>query len=110
MSQRTLVLLNENLMVAQGVTEEQKEKLYALHSRLNEVISNPLAYDDPVSRIEEIEYELQENWNFNLDKNKHTHWSRIRGCSCDKYRNRELFGTSIRIYARDCLWHGDSGE
>lgn len=106
MSQRVIVRLNNSLLIQQGVTEEQEKRLVALHNELHTVLENPFIYDDPVKLVEEIEYDLQENWNFNLDKNKHSHWYRLKGCTCPKLDNKSYWGTKYRITDPDCMWHG----
>lgn len=110
MSQRVIVRLNNSLLIQQNVSEEQEKRLYQLHKELENVLDNPFMYNDPVKLVEEIEYEMQENWNFNLDRNKHSHWYRMKGCSCAKLDNKEYWGTPYRITTRDCMWHGVTDE
>ena len=55
--------------------------------------------------MENLEFELQKNWNFPQDKLFHTWWNKFSGCTCPKMDNAERFGFE-KIIVTDCPFHG----
>lgn len=102
------VVLNETLLVKQGV-EDNRDGIIMLHRTLDSVLANPEEFNDPVALVENLEYLLQLHWNFPEDRNFHIHWPRLKGCTCPFEDNRELAGMPHRIISGDCPWH-NKGE
>lgn len=104
---------NKQLAEKQGCTEIQKKKLDELYKALSDLFeearneTRPSALRLIASKVELIEFELQENWNFTKDKTKHSYWYQIPQCSCPLYDNRDLFGVDVRIYSDMCKIHGN---
>jgi len=76
--------LNQRLIEEQNVSKEQEARIIKLHVRIKklfELAENNLDNYDVLINIaqdiEEIEFELQKNWNFPEDRNMHTWWVRI---------------------------------
>ena len=89
------------------VPPEKKQTLRKWYNELGKVLDNPELYDDPVRRIEEIEYLLQSTWGFPENKASHSYWNKIKGCTCPKDDNFFAFGTGVRYYNSSCKWHGE---
>lgn len=98
------VELNEHLLVSQGV-EDRKDAIISVHKMLHSVLANPESFTDPVKMIEEMEYTLQGLWNFPEERNWHTHWIRMKGCTCPVLDNAGWVGTPNRWINKDCPWH-----
>lgn len=98
------VVLNKELLKSQGV-EDRVDTLTSLHKILDTVLKNPEDFLDPVAAIEEIEFTLQSVWKFSEDRNYHSHWLRIKGCTCPVLDNKLLMGTPHRIISDACPWH-----
>jgi len=56
-------------------------------------------------KIEQIEFSLQTEWGFPLNKNFHT-WYNVPKCTCPKMDNEDNRGTDYRIISEDCPVHG----
>ena len=78
-----------------------------LHAQLKEIKQNPEDFDYPVQLIEDIEFTLQGIWGFTRNKDYHTHWMEIKGCTCPQMDNRDPFYFGRRIVFADCPWHGE---
>ena len=107
-------MLNQELLVTQKVTTEQQEKLFELYDELENIFECTrnmseeevlkLGYSITIS-VKNIEYQLQENWNFPQDENFHSWWYKVPKCSCAKMDNAESIG--YRKYVNcGCLIHG----
>lgn len=99
----------ENTVNRQGVSPEALNAIRQINLKLDDVKSYPEMYEDPVQLIEDTEYQLQELWNFDKDREKHSHWYLIRGCKCPKIDNRDRQGYG-RVINKDCPWHGQIEE
>lgn len=105
--------LNEDLIKKQNVTEVQKFELLNLYKVLTDKIEksyNEISLDkikEIATEIEDIEFKLQENWNFSKDSNYHRYWLDINHCSCPKMDNLDFmyFGRG-KIINTNCLIHG----
>ncbi len=104
--------LNEALATKQGISEQQRDNLQALYKDLDELFEeanndknldkNAKAYVDILT---ELEYALQDNWNFDRDALKHTYWNKFGACRCPQMDNAERFGFP-KIISGDCPYHG----
>lgn len=98
--------INYEFAVKQGLTEEEIAALPSRYLLLDDVLSNPEKYDDPVATVEKMEFDLQEAWHFPRDKRFHKYQLWIKGCTCPRLDNAELFGhTEDRYAVSDCPWH-----
>lgn len=103
--------LNDELLKKQKVTKSQKRKLIKLYKDIfnlfkrakddNNIEQNGLSY---ALELEKIEYELQENWNFEKNNLYHTWWYKIPGCTCPYLDNAESFGIE-KIINCNCPFH-----
>ena len=112
-----MVELNQELIEKQELTLEQIDNLIALHKELK---IHFLIIEDLIKRdqlldawapciadvIQSIEYQMQDNWNFDRDKFKHRYWYRIPGCTCPVMDNDDAWGTPYHIINNDCPFHG----
>jgi hypothetical protein len=57
--------------------------------------------------IEELEYQMQELWGFEKNRNMHRYWVECPKCTCPKLDNLQSRGSIYRIYNCDCLIHGN---
>jgi hypothetical protein len=109
---RKEMILNEQLAEKQKITKKQRENIYKLYDEIyqlfaeaeldNNLKENGKKYAD---KIRDLEFQLQENWNFEKDALKHTWWNKIPGCSCPVMDNEERFGIE-KIMNCDCAIHG----
>jgi len=106
------MVLNEKLAEKQKITSEQRENIYKLYDEIYRVfdeveLDNNLEKNGKkyVDKIRDLEYQLQENWNFEKDALKHTWWNQIPGCSCPIMDNEERFGIE-KIINCNCIIHG----
>jgi len=60
--------------------------------------------------VEELEFQLQESWKFEKDKNYHRYWWTLPKCTCPKMDNEDRFGTDYHVYSSDCPIHGINEE
>lgn len=109
--------LNEQLLIDQGVTEEQQEILQLLYVELEDLLNNPELYVEGrspgevqfiVDEIQQLEYDIQRNWNFEPDRNRHKYWLYVKGCKCSWDDNKLRWGTPYRVINQSCPWHGSS--
>ena len=107
-----ITVLNEALALKQKITEKQRDNLFALYKELDELFEeagNDLNLDkngrEYVEILRELEFSLQENWNFDKDELKHTWWNKLPGCTCPKMDNAERFGFP-KIITGGCPYHG----
>lgn len=101
-------MINMALAAQQGLTKDDHAKLHRLYHALDHLLTNPEYYDDPVKQIEKVEYKLQEVWKFPQDARYHTHWVKIKGCTCPKMDNKNYFGSDICLVSQKCPWHSPS--
>lgn len=103
-------MLNKDLIKRQNLSAEDVATLEKLHKELDDVVNNPYNYTNPVALIEDIEFQMQRLWKFGENRDMHTHWLRIKGCTCPRLDNMERRGTPYRVLMGDCPWHGFKGE
>lgn len=97
---------NEKLADEKGLSAEDRVLLDQLYEHLYSVIAHPEDFVSPVTLVQDIENDLQRLWGFEVDATKHKYWYQIRGCTCAKMDNKELWGTPYRVYSQDCPYHG----
>lgn len=105
--------LNERLAFRQNITDEQLAKLKELHIVKDFVFGLMEKTDDPVQLkagadlVEQLEFALQRNWNFDEDAGMHE-WYNVPGCLCPKLDNMDSRypGSTHRIHTQDCPIHG----
>jgi predicted chitinase len=83
-----MVILNEVLVKRQKITDKQRAKLNELYS---EMIDENIKKTGPyyAQKMKDLEFQLQENWNFDLNPLCHTWWNKFDNCSCPKMDNAE---------------------
>lgn len=104
--------LNKKLLVSQNVSESQIETLYELYNQLEVLINqskdktlSEAQYKRIGDSVETIEFELQKNWNFEMDRSFHTHYLKLDGCDCPRMDNRDDYGYR-RWNNGGCKYHG----
>lgn len=106
--------LNESLAKQQKVTSEQLANLVRLHERKLMLFDQMQELDPHTQQaklkalaavFEQIEYQLQENWNFTQDRNFHE-WYLVPHCSCPQLDNQDRKGTPYRVITQTCPIHG----
>ena len=109
-----MAILNEALAKRQNISDEQRVNLQFLYKKLDDLIreeqleerlSDKNVAKDYVRRMQNIEFQLQENWNFSKDPLCHTWWNSFDNCRCPKMDNNERFGHE-KIHRQDCPFHG----
>jgi len=107
---KAVLTLNSRLAKIQCVSEEQIRNLKYLHYEKYKLFEQCKVQTDVnllrmlAAMLELIEYELQRNWNFPLNKNFHKFWN-IPGCSCPKMDNEDAFPTGYYVHSDSCLIH-----
>lgn len=97
---------NLGFAIQQGLSREEIAALGPAYEAMFDVLNNPEKYDDPVAKVTELEYDLQERWHFPRDAKYHKYQMYIKGCTCPKMDNAELVGaTEDRYRVSDCPWH-----
>lgn len=99
------IILNKRLLEQQGINAEGEERIIELHKQLDGVLKYPKSYENPVDKIEQLEYDLQEAWGFEKDRNMHSYWHRIKECCCGSCDNLDRRGTPYRVISGSCPWH-----
>lgn len=97
---------NEALANEKGLTENERLELDATYILLSDALNHPERYDDVVSTVRDLEYTLQKQWGFPQDARFHRYQIDIKGCTCPRLDNYELFGhTEDRYATSDCPFH-----
>ena len=116
----TSEILNNKLIAKQGLDEKDVRTLEGLHESMNQIVSmlNSLEWNEEnkeqifqlTKSIELLEFSMQKAWGFSEDKNYHTHWLRIKFCSCPRLDNKDIFyyGRGL-IHSGSCVIHGEDG-
>jgi len=110
--------LNEHLIEQQGIDDEGRQKIMALHSERENMFAMMEAQDPTTEQgrtslgewaelVEQLEYRLQEAWGFEQNRDMHSWWYYVPHCSCPKMDNRDYMGTDMRIWNGDCPIHGE---
>lgn len=104
-------MLNQELVERQDVSIESQNRLCELYETLDDIIGQANEQEDMIEvkklleQIEDIEFELQELWNFKKDSNYHKYWMYIDHCKCPTIDNLERLGYG-RIINHNCPIHG----
>lgn len=97
---------NEALADKQGLTTAEREALDLTYDLLLDILENPERYEDVEEKVCDLEYRLQKEWKFPQDPKFHRYQLEIKGCTCPRMDNFELFGhTADRYRVSDCPWH-----
>ena len=88
----TLGKLNPHLAIRQGISVQDVAVIIKLHHYLNEIInlSNGTDINDTKTlgaigrHVQDIEFAMQDFWGFGRSSAHHTHWGKIKHCSCLK--------------------------
>ena len=104
------ILLNEDLISMKGV-EDNVEQILDLHCEqidLYEKAQNAKSSDELKELavdLEDLEFRMQDAWNWKRDATKHTHWLFIPHCTCPKMDNRDPIYAGRRIISGSCPVH-----
>ena len=101
---------NEIKMDMLALTDHVRDTLRDVYKSLTMVLGCPDLYDNPVECVEGLEYTLQILWGFTPDRNYHSYWNKLKGCTCSDSDNRDMMGTKDRWYSSDCPFHGIKEE
>lgn len=63
-----------------------------------------------LERLTELEYQLQDYWNFPQNKDFHTYQWDLPQCKCPSTDNKERAGMGSWIVSVDCPYHGGTCE
>jgi hypothetical protein len=97
---------NEALADKQGLTAEECNALDLTYDLLFDILENPERYEDVETKVRDLEFRLQKEWKFPQDPKFHRYQLEIKGCTCPRMDNFELFGyTADRYRVSDCPWH-----
>ena len=105
--------LNGHLAVRQGVTKTQLENLKTLHAELHQKFSelkekDELTKEEAVeyfNEIRDIEFDMQDNWNFEKNEDMHSNWFKDPNCTCPYLDNVDSLGSELNYYSGDCKIH-----
>lgn len=106
-------VLNNNLALKQKVTKFQLSQLKRLHAirldiyHLMELTEKPEALRQLFQLATNVEYCLQDNWNFPADIHMHP-WFRVPRCTCPEIDNAEA-QPYRQIFSESCPYHGEYG-
>ncbi|WOZ57459.1 hypothetical protein [Pseudomonas phage vB_PseuGesM_254] len=104
----SIVHANYAYAKSRGISDDDILLMEKEYAELDALLSRPDDFENPVLKIENIEFRLQELWKFGKDKDKHSYWMQIDGCTCPIEDNLERFGAGYRVYSNSCKWHGES--
>lgn len=108
-------ILNEELLKKQKVTDEQKEKLYKIYEEITQILNSDKdttreEKKEIFKKLTKLEFELQENWNFEKDIKKHKYHLFLPGCTCSKSDNMDLISTGTMYVDKNCPYHYQEEE
>lgn len=102
-----VVTLTDRWEAMSPVEQETVKQLHTLLRELKDKTPEQLkrmkGQVDVVQWVEYIEYTLQGLWRFSLDRDFHTHWKDLQGCTCPKLDN--MMGAPYRITNLGCPHH-----
>jgi hypothetical protein len=97
---------NEAFADKQGISAVDRQRLDSKYEELFAVLENPSEWNSPEAQVRKIEFDLQKLWKFPQDPKFHRYQLEIKGCTCPRLDNFELFGhTADRYRVSDCPWH-----
>lgn len=108
--------LNEDLIERQKVSPESVERLYELHEMKDELFQEArlLEQDSPdfkanlralAKALQEIEFNMQHQWGFEVNADCHTHWYQMPHCKCPQLDNYERVGSGSFVHNMSCPVH-----
>ena len=109
--------LNPNLVKKQGLSQTQVYVIEQKHQELDQLIDmiNGLEWNEEnkqqilqlTKSVELYEFQLQKLWGFEQSADFHSHWIRIKHCSCRTIDNMERLGTGAGYFRYgNCKIHG----
>jgi hypothetical protein len=107
-----IVNLNQNLISRQGLSDidvDMIKKLHIVRGCYCNLIENIDDKEDLKSIrdiITQIDFKLQELWNFPQDVIYHRFWE-LPKCDCPKLDNIDTYGTGHRYINTNCVFHGE---
>lgn len=108
---KTVYYLNPRLIKKQGVSPEKLELIKEKHIEKLDVFEKIKIEESKTElrslalSVERIEFELQELWGFEKNKNMHE-WYLVPKCTCPKFDNADLRGSEMKIINKECPIHG----
>ena len=107
-------MLNKELLHNQKVTPAQENKLNELYLELATIISASIVVsndDAPAlsKRLEQLEYDLQSNWNFPPNSAYHRYQKDLIGCTCSTMDTKDL-PAGLKWVNNDCKYHGQPSQ
>jgi len=117
----TSEILNNKLIAKQGLDEKTVRLIEEKHSELDKIIYtlNSLEWNEENKErilqlnksIELMEFTLQKLWGFSQNANYHTHWLRVKFCSCPKLDNLDpMYFGGGKILRGNCKIHGEEAQ
>ena len=95
------------------VSEEKHKELKELYLSMFKIFEELEEIIQPqrtlllTKKLEEIEYSMQEIFEFPQNRNFHRYWLKIPTCICPKLDNQDYYGTEYRLIVEDCPVHGN---
>lgn len=93
-----------------NLSNKNIRRIESLQEHLDEVLKEPYLFvptpDKVPEYIEAIEFYMQELWEFPQDRDFHSHWYRVKWCTCPKLDNDDNIGEVGRYISSSCPYHG----
>jgi hypothetical protein len=107
---RGTVSLNPQLVENQNLTQADVDGILDLHDERIELFEKfefasilPKSFvQEMVLELEDLEYIMQASWGFKQNRNMHTWWNRVPGCTCSKSQDFQ----PERKIDKNCPIHG----
>lgn len=106
-------MLSQGLLKIQNVSEVQIARLLELYEELNQLFDRARIADSDeqckviAAELKDLEFQLQDNWNFPRSEDHHSYQFKLPGCTCPKLDNADRFGTPYKIITTTCKFHGN---
>ncbi len=106
----TDLVLNPYLVLSQGLTAEDVERLKGLHVEMLSIkalfhCAAPGDFDALLAQVEALEFRLQAAWRLGRDRTRHVHWRMVPGCRCPVRVNVASLGRPVQVVGQDCPVH-----
>jgi len=108
--------LNYNLLIENSTEDNLEElkgvyiKLFKTLEKLENTDNNVFDLETLMVEIENIEFNMQELWGFEKNRNMHRYWFDNDVCTCPKMDNFDKMGTGYRMYNSNCIIHGEETQ
>lgn len=105
--------LNLELIQSNDLTKQQIENILELHRERMELFYSQSEFDNRIKLnifndlVEKIEFALQKEWGFDINRDYHTWWFQVPNCTCSKHINMATFGKPERFVNDCCPIHRD---